>query len=65
MAWISVPDLAVHVSEQRYTSIGPAADGGALVGFASGDFTATLHLDGHGLVVDHPGLGLRVDTWGG
>ncbi|BCB90723.1 putative glycolipid-binding domain-containing protein [Phytohabitans suffuscus] len=63
MAWISVPDLAVHLSRQRYTSLGPAAGGGAYVGYASGDFTAKLHLDAHGLVVDYPSLGRRVDTW--
>jgi len=63
MAWISVPDLAVHLSEQSYTSRGSAPDGGALVDFVSGDFTATLHVDADGLIVDYPALGHRLDTW--
>jgi uncharacterized protein len=63
MAWISVPDLAVHLSEQRYTSRGPAPDGGALVDFVSGDFTARLHVDADGLIVDYPALGHRLDSW--
>jgi hypothetical protein len=58
MAWISVPDLSVHVSNQTYTG-----DGSADVVFRSGDFVATLTLDGDGLVVDYPGLGTRV--WSG
>ena len=45
MTWISVPDLAVRRSEQRYTPVGPGR-----VNFASGDFSADIHFDEHGLV---------------
>jgi hypothetical protein len=60
MAWVAVPDLTVHVSPQRYTARGPAADGGAAIHFASGDFQATIDFDGDGLVRDYPGLGRRL-----
>ncbi|MGN9909599.1 putative glycolipid-binding domain-containing protein [Phytohabitans sp. LJ34] len=63
MAWISVPDLAVHLSPQTYTSRGPAPDGGAVIDFVSGDFEAALHVDADGLVVDYPSLGRRVGAW--
>jgi uncharacterized protein len=45
MTWISVPDLAVRRSEQRYTPVGPGR-----VNFTSGDFSADIHFDEHGLV---------------
>jgi uncharacterized protein len=55
MAWVSVPSLAFHRSEQRYE---PA--GGGMVRFRSGGFTADLVLDGEGFVVHYPGLAERV-----
>ncbi|WP_279580149.1 putative glycolipid-binding domain-containing protein [Fodinicola feengrottensis] len=61
MAWISVPDLAVHVSPQTYVTRGPAPDGGAYADFRSGTFQASLRLDRDGLVIDYPGLGVRID----
>jgi uncharacterized protein len=45
MAWISVPDLIVRRSEQRYTPLGEGR-----VNYASGDFSADIHFDEHGLV---------------
>jgi hypothetical protein len=60
MAWVAVPDLTVHVSPQRYTARGPAADGGAAIHFASDDFQATIDFDRDGLVRDYPGLGRRL-----
>ncbi len=61
MAWVSVPDLAVHRSEQRYTVSDPIDEGGALVVFASEDFQTTIEIDADGLVVNYPGLGRRVE----
>ena len=57
MAWVSVPDLAVHCSPQRYEHLRPT-----LVRFSSldGDFTADLELDADGLVVRYPRLAERV-----
>jgi hypothetical protein len=60
MAWISLPDLAVHVSPQTYSSVKAGPGGGAYVDFRSGDFEATLLLDSDGLVVNYPGLGTRI-----
>ena len=55
MAWVSLPDLEVHRSEQRYEHLAPGR-----VRFSSGDFTADLELDEDGLVVTYPGLARRV-----
>jgi hypothetical protein len=45
MAWIAVPELTVRRSEQRYTPLG-----GGRVNYASGDFSADIRFDEHGLV---------------
>jgi uncharacterized protein len=57
MAWVSVPDLRVHASPQRYEHVRPG-----VVRFAEldGDFTAELELDADGLVVRYPRLAERV-----
>ena len=59
MAWISVPDLAVHASRQGYEHLWTTATR-SVVRFSSGAFTADLTLDGDGFVVDYPGLARRV-----
>jgi uncharacterized protein len=58
MAWVSLPDLAVLRSEQRYEPLG-----GRRVRFVSldDDFTAELELDEDGFVLDYPGLATRAD----
>lgn len=58
MAWVSVPDLTVHASEQTYTHLG-RTESGARVRFASGGFRSDLEFDGEGLVIDYPGLAHR------
>jgi uncharacterized protein len=45
MAFVTVPELAVTPSEQRYTPLGDRR-----VNFASGDFSADIHFDDDGLV---------------
>jgi uncharacterized protein len=55
MAWVSVPALTVHRSRQRYEHL-RRTPGGAVVRFASGDFTADLVVDADGFVVDYPQL---------
>jgi hypothetical protein len=59
MAWVSVPDLGVHASPQRYEHVRPG-----VVRFVSldGDFTAELELDADGLVVRYPRLAERVEA---
>jgi hypothetical protein len=56
MAWVSLPDLTVHRSEQRYEHLAPGR-----TRFSSDDFTADLELDEDGLVLVYPGLARRVD----
>jgi hypothetical protein len=57
MAWVSVPDLQVHRSPQRYEHVRPG-----VVRYVAldGDFTADLELDADGLVVRYPRLAERV-----
>ena len=59
MAWVSLPDLAVHAAPQRYTAVRDLPEGRRLVRFESLDdpFTADLTFDRDGLVVDYPDLG--------
>jgi hypothetical protein len=60
MAWVSVPDLAVHASRQQYAFVGKQGDV-AIVRYRSldGDFVADLSFDSDGLVIDYPGIGRR------
>jgi uncharacterized protein len=57
MAWVSVPDLEVRASPQRYEHVRPG-----VVRYVSldGDFTAELELDADGFVVRYPRLAERV-----
>jgi uncharacterized protein len=59
MAWVSVPDLAVHRSEQRYTFIRRTRTA-AVIRYESGSFSSDLRFDSDGLVVDYPRLGRRL-----
>jgi len=61
MAWVSVPDLAVHPSRQRYTFVRKSGDL-TVVRYESQsrDFVAELTFDAEGLVVSYPGIGRRV-----
>jgi uncharacterized protein len=59
MAWVSVPDLAVHASRQRYVHVRRG-----VVRYVSldDDFRAELELDSDGLVVRYPRLAERVSA---
>jgi hypothetical protein len=59
MAWVSVPDLAVYASAQRYTALGNRA---VRYEGLDTDFTADLLFDEDGLVVDYPRLGRRLTS---
>lgn len=61
MAWVSVPDLTVSASPQRYRSDGSGAGGRARVRFDSEGFGAPVEVDAHGFVVDYPGIGHRLE----
>jgi uncharacterized protein len=55
MAFVTVPDLAVTRSEQRYTPLGDGR-----VNYASGNFSADIHFDADGLVTLYEGYLERV-----
>jgi uncharacterized protein len=63
MAWVSVPDLAVHRSLQRYSLVKELGDGRSMVLFESldgDDFAAEIEYDAQGFVVDYPGIASRI-----
>lgn len=60
MAWVSVPDLSVHVSRQRYTFLRKSGEISVVrYESESRDFVAELTFDADGLVIDYPGIGRR------
>jgi hypothetical protein len=63
MAWVSVPDLTVHRSPQRY-SFNRVIDGERSVvrfeSLADDAFVADITYDAAGIVVDYPGVGTRM-----
>jgi hypothetical protein len=61
MAWISVPDLSVIPSRQRYTFV-RTDELISVVRYESEsrDFTAEIVFDEDGLVVEYPGIGHRL-----
>jgi hypothetical protein len=60
MAWVSVPDLSVQLSEQSYEFIRrDPGTGHSVVRFASDGFRADIVFDSSGFVVDYPGIGRR------
>ena len=64
-AWISVPDLGLHASRQRYEHVRGRPDGAVVryrdVGAHAG-FTSELEVDSEGLVRVYPWLARRVDV---
>ncbi len=61
MAWVSVPDLSVHASRQRYTFVRRERHA-RIVRFESLDdeFAADISFDPDGLVLDYPGIARHV-----
>lgn len=63
MAWVSVPDLGLHASAQRYEHVRRLPDRSVVrfldLGLHPG-FVAELELDDDGLVLVYPGLARRV-----
>jgi hypothetical protein len=63
MAWVSVPDLAVYRSPQRYSFVHAIDDERSVVRFeslADDGFKADITYDRDGLVLDYPGIGTRI-----
>jgi hypothetical protein len=63
MVWVSVPDLGVHRSEQRYEHVRRLSRG-AIVRYVGRhrDFVGELELDQDGLVVHYPQLAVRLEA---
>lgn len=59
MAWVAVPELTVHASQQTYTHLASVPEG-ARVRYESGDFASDLLVDHDGLVVEYPQLATRI-----
>ena len=59
MAWVAVPDLTVHRSEQRYE---PMDEHHVRYVERDRSFVAELELDDDGLVVHYPELAERVSS---
>jgi hypothetical protein len=63
MIWISVPDLSLHASPQRYSHIS-SGEGLHVVRFEAvgegEDFVADVQFDDDGLVLDYPGIADRL-----
>jgi hypothetical protein len=61
MAWVSVPELSVHASRQRYTYVRGDSQT-AVIRYESrdGNFVSEITFDMDGLVVDYPKLGRRL-----
>jgi uncharacterized protein len=61
MSWVSVPDLAVRASRQRYTFV-RQDPGVRIVRYESlgGTFAADISFDHHGVVLDYPGIARHV-----
>jgi hypothetical protein len=59
VVFVSLPDLAVRVSQQTYTTVS-TSDDGAVVNYTDETFTADLTVDSAGFVIDYPHLASRV-----
>jgi hypothetical protein len=63
MAWISVPDLQLHRSPQRYTFVRATPNARTVLFESIGpdeDFAAEIIFDDDGLVIDYPGIARRI-----
>ena len=62
MVWISVPDLRLHPSPQRYTHLETRGPNDRVVRFEAvgTEFVADIVFDADGLVVDYPGIATRI-----
>ncbi|MDQ4117385.1 MAG: putative glycolipid-binding domain-containing protein [Actinomycetota bacterium] len=61
MVFVALPEVTVEVTEPTYRTVRTGTDGDlAVVGFAAGDFAAEMTVDADGMVLDYPGIALRV-----
>ena len=61
MAWVSLPDLRIHASKQRYAFLRKEGEM-SVIRYESrdADFVSDVTFDHDGLVVDYPKLGRRL-----
>jgi hypothetical protein len=66
MVWISVPDLGLNPSPQRYTHVETRSSSERVVRFEAvgDDFAAEGVFDADGFVVDYPGIARRIRARG-
>ena len=57
MAWVAVPELTVHRSEQRYEPVDASH-----VRYVDASFAAELEYDDDGVVLNYPQLADRVTS---
>jgi hypothetical protein len=60
VAWVSVPDLSVYASKQRYTFLRHEGERRIIRFEDDSGFTADIIFDNDGLVLDYPGLARRL-----
>jgi uncharacterized protein len=60
MAWVSLPELDVVASAQRYESGVPVAAGGVQIRYQADSFVEHIEFDNDGLVVSYPSIGRRI-----
>lgn len=60
VAYVTVPELAVHRARQRYARLSGDQPGASPFRYESGSFRTELPVDNDGLVVDYPGVWRRV-----
>ncbi len=59
MVYVDLPSLAVQLMQQHYRTVA-VREGSAVVEVATGEHSAELTLDAHGMVNDYPGLARRL-----
>lgn len=65
MVNVTLPELQVQLVEQRYHTVSTLdGDGGAVVGFSWGEFTAELVVDADAVVAAYPGVATRLSARG-
>ncbi len=60
VAYVSLPELSVRPTRQRYTLLSRDELNHALFRYESRSFVADLDVDGEGFVVDYPGIWRRI-----
>jgi uncharacterized protein len=59
VVYVSLPDLAVHVSQQTYTTVS-IGEQSSVVNYRDETFSADLTVDSAGFVLDYPDLARRI-----